>query len=69
VVILSEMVGSGRTCKWYFGAEASALSVDENQIDVNLIPSSKTGEPPVVRTSDVDSYVKLENRMVTSERG
>ncbi len=55
--------------QWYFGAEASALSVDENQIDVNLIPSSKTGEPPVVKTSDVDSYVTLENRMVTSERG
>ena len=55
--------------QWYFGAEASALSVDENQIDVNLIPSSKNGEPPVVRTSDVDSYVTLENRMVTSERG
>jgi D-alanyl-D-alanine carboxypeptidase/D-alanyl-D-alanine-endopeptidase (penicillin-binding protein 4) len=55
--------------QWYFGAEASALSVDENQIDINLVPSSKTGEPPVVRTSDVDSYVTVENRMVTSERG
>lgn len=55
--------------QWYFGAEASALSVNENQIDVNLVPSSKTGEPPVVRTSDVGSYVTVENRMVTSERG
>ena len=55
--------------QWYFGAEASALSVNENQIDVNLVPSSKTGEPPVVRTSDADSYVNVENGMVTSERG
>lgn len=55
--------------QWYFGAEASALSVNENQIDVNLVPSSKTGEPPVVRTSDADSYVTVENGMVASERG
>jgi serine-type D-Ala-D-Ala carboxypeptidase/endopeptidase (penicillin-binding protein 4) len=55
--------------QWYFGAEASALSVNENQIDVNLVPSSQTGEPPDVRTSDAESYVTVENRMVTGERG
>src|SRR6267142_3937465 len=54
--------------QWYFGAEASALSVNENQIDVNLVPSGKTGEPPVVRTSDAESYVTVENRMITRER-
>ena len=55
--------------QWYFGAEASALSVNENQIDVNLVPSSKAGDPPIVRTSDAESYVTVENRMVTRERG
>lgn len=53
--------------QWYFGAEASALSVNENQIDVNLVPSSKTGEQPAVRTSDAESYVSVENRMETGE--
>ena len=55
--------------QWYFGAEASALTVNENQIEVNLVPSSKTGEPAVVSTSDAESYVTVENRMVTRERG
>lgn len=55
--------------QWYFGAEASALSVNENQIDLNLVPSGKTGEPPVARTSDEESYVTVENRMVMGKGG
>jgi D-alanyl-D-alanine carboxypeptidase/D-alanyl-D-alanine-endopeptidase (penicillin-binding protein 4) len=55
--------------QWYFGAEASALSVNENQIDLNLIPSGKTQEPPTARTSDVERYVTVENRMVTGKQG
>ena len=55
--------------QWYFGAEASALSVNENQIDLNLVPSSKTEEPPIARTSDAESYVTVENRMVTGKQG
>jgi serine-type D-Ala-D-Ala carboxypeptidase/endopeptidase (penicillin-binding protein 4) len=55
--------------QWYFGAEASALSVNENQIDVNLVPSSKTEEPPIAKTSDAENYVTVENRMVTGKQG
>src|SRR6266850_1553463 len=55
--------------QWYFGAEASALSVNENQIDLNLIPSGKTQEPSTARTSDVERYVTVENRMVTGKQG
>ena len=55
--------------QWYFGAEASALSVNENQIDLNLVPSSKTEEPPIARTSDAENYVTVENRMVTGKQG
>ena len=55
--------------QWYFGAEASALSVNENQIDLNLVPSNKTEEPPIARTSDAESYVSVENRMVIGKKG
>jgi D-alanyl-D-alanine carboxypeptidase/D-alanyl-D-alanine-endopeptidase (penicillin-binding protein 4) len=55
--------------QWYFGAEASALSVNGNEIDMNLVPASKAGEPSVVRTSDVEGYVKVENRTGTAEPG
>jgi D-alanyl-D-alanine carboxypeptidase/D-alanyl-D-alanine-endopeptidase (penicillin-binding protein 4) len=52
--------------QWYFGAEASALTVNENQIDVNFVPSTNAKEPSTVRTSDTEGYVKVENRMVPS---
>ncbi len=55
--------------QWYFGAEASALSVNENQIDVNLVPPSKSAEPPTARTSDAENYVTVENRMVAGKPG
>ena len=55
--------------QWYFGAEASALSVNENQIDVNLVPSGKSEEPPIARTSDAENFVTVENRMVTGKQG
>jgi D-alanyl-D-alanine carboxypeptidase/D-alanyl-D-alanine-endopeptidase (penicillin-binding protein 4) len=55
--------------QWYFGAEASALSINGNEIDVNVVPSSKASEPPVVRTSDAEGYVTVQNRMITGVGG
>jgi D-alanyl-D-alanine carboxypeptidase/D-alanyl-D-alanine-endopeptidase (penicillin-binding protein 4) len=55
--------------QWYFGAEASALSINDNEVDVNLVPSSKAGEPPVARTSDTENYVTVQNRMKLADRG
>jgi D-alanyl-D-alanine carboxypeptidase/D-alanyl-D-alanine-endopeptidase (penicillin-binding protein 4) len=55
--------------QWYFGAEASALSVDGNEVDVNFVPSSRAGESPVVRVSDPTSYVSAENHMALAKSG
>jgi D-alanyl-D-alanine carboxypeptidase/D-alanyl-D-alanine-endopeptidase (penicillin-binding protein 4) len=55
--------------QWYFGAEASALSINDNEVDVNIVPSSKAGEPPVARTSDTENYVTVQNRMKLADRG
>lgn len=55
--------------QWYFGAEASALTVNENQIDFNLVPSAKSEEPPIARTSDAENFVTVENRMITGKHG
>ena len=51
--------------QWYFGAEASALSVDGNEIDVNVLPSSKSEAPPEVKVVDPAGYVTIDNRMAT----
>jgi serine-type D-Ala-D-Ala carboxypeptidase/endopeptidase (penicillin-binding protein 4) len=55
--------------QWYFGAEASALSVNGNEIDVNVVPSTKAEDPPTVKVSDNESYVTVENRMITGKDG
>ncbi len=55
--------------QWYFGAEASALSVNGNEVDVNFVPSGKAGESPVVRVSDPTGYVTAENRMAVAKSG
>ena len=54
--------------QWYFGAEASALSINGNEVDVNFVPGSKAGEAPVVRTSDSEGYVTVQNRMALVDR-
>jgi len=54
--------------QWYFGAEASALSINGNEVDVNFVPSGKASEPAVVRTSDTEDYVTVQNRMAATDR-
>jgi serine-type D-Ala-D-Ala carboxypeptidase/endopeptidase (penicillin-binding protein 4) len=54
--------------QWYFGAEASALSINGNEVEVNAVPSTKAGEPPTIRTSDPTGYVTVQNRMASVER-
>jgi D-alanyl-D-alanine carboxypeptidase/D-alanyl-D-alanine-endopeptidase (penicillin-binding protein 4) len=54
--------------QWYFGAEASALSVNGNEIDVNLVPASKSDQQPLVRVSDAEAYVTVQNRMAAGNR-
>ncbi len=50
--------------QWYFGAEASALSINGNEIGVNILPPSKTGAVPEVRVSDPVNYISVRNDMV-----
>lgn len=54
--------------QWYFGAEASALSVDGNEIDVNVVPSTKSEAPPEVKVNDPVGYVTIDNRMSAGTR-
>ena len=49
--------------QWYFGAEASALSINGNEVDINFVPATKADES-IVRTSDTEDYVTVQNRMV-----
>ncbi|MEP6819964.1 MAG: D-alanyl-D-alanine carboxypeptidase/D-alanyl-D-alanine-endopeptidase [bacterium] len=53
--------------QWYFAAEASALSINGNEVDINFVPSGKAGES-VVRTTDIENYVTVQNRMAAADR-
>jgi D-alanyl-D-alanine carboxypeptidase/D-alanyl-D-alanine-endopeptidase (penicillin-binding protein 4) len=54
--------------QWYFGAEASALSINGNEVDINFVPSGKIGDSGEVRTTDTESYVIVQNRMAAKDK-
>jgi len=55
--------------QWYFAAEASALTINGNEVGVNLVPSAKSDGPPEARAAEPSAYVKVENRMGTGKPG
>ena len=54
--------------QWYFGAEASALSINGNEVDVNIVPSEKNSEPPLVKVSNGQANVIVANRMGMTDK-
>lgn len=53
--------------QWYFGAEPSALSIDENTVEVTIAPAARTGASASVITSE-GKYLHLTNHTATAER-
>ena len=55
--------------QWYFGAEASALSVNDNEVELSILPPAKTNAIPQVNLNDADNYVSIENKLSVVKRG
>ncbi len=55
--------------QWYFAAEASALTINSNEVGINLVPSEKGSERPAAKASQSSDYVKVDNRMVVGKAG
>ena len=67
-----DAVGNGwqwNDLQWYFGAEASALSINNNETSVNVLPPEKSATAPVVRVADSSGYITVENRMASGKAG
>jgi D-alanyl-D-alanine carboxypeptidase/D-alanyl-D-alanine-endopeptidase (penicillin-binding protein 4) len=54
--------------QWYYGAQPSALSVDENTVEVTLGPGTKSAGPASVVINPSDSRLELANNATTGER-
>jgi D-alanyl-D-alanine carboxypeptidase/D-alanyl-D-alanine-endopeptidase (penicillin-binding protein 4) len=54
--------------QWYFGAEPSALTVDENSFDLTITPAKKVGDSATLTVNRAGNYVHLINHTTTAER-
>jgi D-alanyl-D-alanine carboxypeptidase/D-alanyl-D-alanine-endopeptidase (penicillin-binding protein 4) len=55
--------------QWYFGAEVSALTVNDNEVNISVTPASKPDEGASIRLKPATAYVSIENDTNTAERG
>lgn len=53
--------------QWYFGAEPSALSVNENSVEVTMAPANKKGSSANVIVTPNENYVHLTNNAATAD--
>jgi serine-type D-Ala-D-Ala carboxypeptidase/endopeptidase (penicillin-binding protein 4) len=66
-----EMYGVGwqwNDLQWYYGAEPSALSIDENAVEVTFGPGNKSPGPASVIVTPNDNRLQLTNNATTGER-
>ena len=54
--------------QWYFGAEPSALTVDENSFELTIAPGNKPGSAASLVTNARNGYVQVTNNTTTTER-
>ncbi len=55
--------------QWYYGAEVSALLVNDNAVDLSVKPNSVTGAPCTVQILPVNLVVRIVNRCTTTASG
>lgn len=54
---------------WWYGAEVSALTVNDNSLDLSVKPAPEVGKPAVIATGPPDPLLKIKNRVVTTAKG
>jgi D-alanyl-D-alanine carboxypeptidase/D-alanyl-D-alanine-endopeptidase (penicillin-binding protein 4) len=55
--------------QWYYGAEVSALTVNDNALDLFVKPGQDVGAQAIVTTGPVTPLITIVNRATTSARG
>ncbi len=55
--------------QWWYGAEVSALSVNDNSVDLSVKPGARVGDPAVINISPSTPLVTVLDRTTTAPRG
>jgi serine-type D-Ala-D-Ala carboxypeptidase/endopeptidase (penicillin-binding protein 4) len=55
--------------QWWYGAEVTALTVNDNALDLAIKPGLQVGAPAVVTTGPPNPLLTIVNKVVTSARG
>lgn len=54
--------------QWWYGAEVSSLTINDNALDLLIKPGTDVGQPAVITTGPPDPLLKIVNKVVTGER-
>lgn len=54
---------------WYYGAEVTPLTVNDNALDLFVKPAPEIGKPAVITTGPPDPLLKIINRVTTLPKG
>lgn len=55
--------------QWWYGAEISALTLNDNALDLSIKPGLAVGAPAVITTGPPDPLLTIVNRVTTGPRG
>lgn len=55
--------------QFYYGAEVSALTVNDNCVSFTVTPGKKVGDKPVITVQPQTEYIKIVNHATTSANG
>jgi len=54
---------------WYYGAEVTPLTINDNALDLFIKPGPAVGQPALITTGPPDPLLTIVNRVTTSEKG
>ncbi len=54
---------------WYYGAEISPLSINDNALDLFIKPGAAVGQPAVITTGPPDPLLTVVNKVITIAKG
>ncbi len=54
---------------WYYGAEVTPLTVNDNALDLFIKPGPAVGQPAVITTGPPDPLLTIVNKVTTSAKG